>query len=394
MLSNDNPIDKNANVAVGAAERSEADATATADDRSPAFRSAKNETVWEPDRRQPVNNSPDSRQSRATSVRSNSYLQGRETSHMKFKSIIGIDVAKAKLDIADWPTSFADQCANDTKGHQALIEKLPHKKDCLFVVESTGGYEKRLVLELLDKGYLVAVVNPRQVRDFAKALGILAKTDRIDARVIARFGEQTRPRTVAQVHKKQDELDELVTRRRQLVSLRTCEMNRKQTTRSKLVKKDVQQTIDQLNKQLKRINKAIASLVSSDDEWKGKSDLLKSVPGVGEVTATTLIAELPELGQLSQRKIAALVGVAPFNRDSGQQRGRRCIFGGRRSVRTALYMAALSALRTNPVIGQFAKRLKDQGKLGKVVVVACMRKLLVILNSMVKNNTAWNPQTT
>jgi transposase len=311
---------------------------------------------------------------------------------MKFECVIGIDVSKKKLDVADGPKSFVGCFGNDDAGHRLVLKALPKPESCLVVLEATGGYQKRIVLKLVNAGHLVAVVNPRQVRDFAKALGILAKTDKIDARVISHFGQMVRPRTVAQTHEKQDELDELVTRRRQLISLRTAEMNRKATATSRFVRKNVQQNVDRLLKDIRRIDSEIAKLVKSDDQWKGKYELLQSTPGVGAVTATTLIAEVPELGQLNRQKIAALVGVAPYNRDSGQFRGRRTIYGGRRSVRSALYMAAMTARRHNPVIRAFADRLAVQGKLPKVILVACMRKLLVILNTMVKTNTHWNPK--
>ena len=311
---------------------------------------------------------------------------------MEFESVIGIDVAKKKLDVADWPVSFAEQFGNEDVGHKNLIKKLPKAGSCLIVVEATGGYEKGIVLALVSAGYLVSVVNPRQVRDFAKALGILAKTDRIDARVIARFGQHVRPRALAQTHKKQDEIGQLVSRRRQLTVSKTAEKNRMHSVTSKVVLKSVQKIVDQLSKEIRRIEAEIARLVKSDDQWKARAELIQSAPGVGEVTATTLIAEVPELGQLNRQKISALIGVAPFNRDSGQFRGRRTIFGGRRAVRSVLYMAALSARRHNPLIRAFADRLEARGKLQKVVLVACMRKLLVILNTMVKTNTHWNPK--
>ena len=238
----------------------------------------------------------------------------------------------------------------------------------------------------------VVVANPRQVRDFAKALGILAKTDRIDAAVIARFGQQVTPRPLAEVHEKQGELDQLVTRRRQLVALRTAEKNRFTMAHSKPVKRSLQLIIDTLNKEIKRIEKEILALVESDDQWRGKADILNSVPGVGNVTAATLIAEFPELGQINRQQAAALAGLAPFNRDSGKFQGKRTISGGRRTVRTALYMAALSAKTHNPLIRKFADRLKAEGKLPKVILTACMRKLLVILNTMLKTNTLWNPR--
>jgi len=311
---------------------------------------------------------------------------------MDFACVIGIDVAKAKLDVANGQDSPIQQFDNDASGHQQLLKTLPKQKTCLVVLEATGQYEKHIVMELVNAGHLVSVVNPRQVLDFAKAIGILAKTDKIDARVISHFGQLVRPRTVAQTHEKQDELDQLVTRRRQLIATRTAEMNRQSMATSKVVRKSVQQHVDHLKKDIRKIDVEITRLVKSDEEWNGKSELLQSAPGVGPVTASTLIAELPELGKISRQKISSLVGIAPFNRDSGQFRGRRMIFGGRRTVRSVLYMAALTARRHNPVIRAFADRLEAQGKLPKVIIVACMRKLLVILNTMVKTNTSWNPQ--
>ena len=392
MLSESESLRDNAQADAVAAERSEAVTASAADDRSISLRSGEAEAVGEPDRRRSFEISPNSRLSRPTNPASSSHLQGRDTSKMVFTSVIGIDVAKKKLDLADWPESFVEQYGNDETGHQELIQKLPEPASCLVVMEATGGYEKGIALALVNAGYLVSVVNPRQVRDFAKALGILAKTDKIDARVIARFGQVVRPRTVAQAHDKQDELDQLVTRRRQLISLRTAEKNRMGTATSTVVRKSVQKIVDQLSKEVRRIDAEISKLVKSDDQWRSKADLLQSAPGVGVVTATTLIAEVPELGKLNRQKISSLVGVAPFNRDSGQFRGRRTIFGGRRAVRGALYMAALTARQHNPVIRAFAERLEAQGKLSKVVIVACMRKLLVILNAMVKTNTHWNPK--
>ena len=392
MLSQGESIGENTHAVAVVAERSEATTATAAGDRSMALRSGQAETVGERDRRRSFETSPNSRKSRHATAAPSSYLQGRDTSKMEFKSVIGIDVAKKKLDVADWPKSFAQQYDNNHAGHQQLISKLPAAASCLIVVEATGGYEKGVVLALVNAGYLVSVVNPRQVRDFAKALGILAKTDRIDARVIARFGHQVRPRTLAQCHEKQDELDQLVTRRRQLIESRTAEKTRAGTARSKVVRQSVQKIVDQLAKEIRRIDAEIAKLVQADDQWKAQAELLQSAPGVGEVTATTLIAEVPELGKLNRQQISALIGVAPFNRDSGQFRGRRTIFGGRRAVRSVLYMAALTARRYNPVIRKFADRLEAQGKLPKVVLVACMRKLLVILNTMVKTNTHWNPK--
>lgn len=307
-------------------------------------------------------------------------------------TIVGIDVAKNSLDVCSLPQGTRASVPNNRAGWQTLLQTLPGPGSCLVALEATGGYERTVVAELLAGGYQVAVVNPRQVRDFAKALGILAKTDRIDAAVIARFAQQVQPRPLAETRKQQAELDDLVARRRQLVELRTAEMNRRAQAASTPIKQSIQIVLDGLGKELTRIDKAILALVESDDDWRQKSQLLQSVPGVGTVTTLTLLANLPELGRLSRRAIAALVGVAPFNRDSGALKGKRTVWGGRAAVRSVLYMAALAARRSNPVIRAFADRLAAEGKQAKLILVACMRKLLVILNTMVKTNSHWNPQ--
>jgi transposase len=309
-----------------------------------------------------------------------------------FTSFVGIDIAKRTLDVHVLPERRSLQHSNDSKGRRQLREELPPPGLCLIVVEATGGYERALVAELIDAGYHVAVVNPRQARDFAKACGHLAKTDCIDAAVLARFGEAVELRIQAKIPEEQLELQDLVARRRQLVELRAGEMNRKEKASSKLVRKSLQETIDLLTKQIRRFEKQIAALVQSDDEWKQKTQIVQSVPGVGSQVSACLVADVPELGQLNRQQIAALVGIAPFNCDSGQFRGRRTIRGGRISVRCALYMAALTARRVNPVIRAFADRLAALGKKPKVILTACMRKLLVILNTMVKNKTLWNPE--
>ena len=307
---------------------------------------------------------------------------------MNFNHFVGIDVSKAKLDTALDKRSLGT-VSNDSLGHRALLEQLPDSGTCLIVLEATGGYEKAVVLELVDAGHIVSVVNPRQVRDFAKALGILAKTDKIDALVIARFAEQVRPRAVGKKHENQEELDQLVTRRRQLLGVRTAEKNRQAMATSKFVFKSIQKILDQLKKEIKSTDAEIARLIKADDQWKGKSEILTSAPGIGEVSSSTLLAELPELGELNRKQISSLVGLVPFNRDSGKMRGKRTIFGGRSSVRSVLYMAAMSAKRFNPTIKAFAERLEEQGKPQKVILVACMRKLLVILNTMIKTNSTW-----
>jgi transposase len=310
------------------------------------------------------------------------------TSH----TLIGIDVAKHALDVY---LARQDRCLtvkNSTAGFKELLDALPTAGSCLVVIEATGGYQSRVVGALVAAGHRVAVVNPRQVRDFARSLGILAKTDRLDARVIARFGEHARPRTVEVSSEKQAELRELVTRRRQLVELRTAEQNRLETTLTKVVRKNVRHLLEQLDKQIRQLEEAIGQLVENEPELSSKAALLKTVPGVGPVTVTSLLVDLPELGRLDRQQVAALVGVAPFNRDSGKFHGRRRISGGRSAVRSVLYMAALTARRSNPLIRAFAQRLEAAGKPIKVVLTACMRKLLVILNSMLKNNLPWNPK--
>lgn len=375
-------------------ERSEEGKSTAADDRSSTLKYCQSDTARELGRRQPFGISPNSRLGLRPKRSESSYLQGRDTSKMSFTQIIGIDVSKAKLDIADSQSTSVKQRANDEQGIQKLLAELPAPQSCLIVVEATGGYERNLVLTLVDAGHMVSVVNPRQVRDFAKALGILAKTDRVDAQVIARFGAMVRPRAVAKTNKKQDELDQLVTRRRQLINTRKAEKNRQGQAASAFVRKSIQRSLDHIKKDIKRVDAEIAKLVQSDDDWKNRAELLKTAPGVGEVTSSTLIAELPELGKLNRKQISSLVGLAPYNCESGTMKGKQSIFGGRRSVRAALYMAALSAKRCNPTLARFAQRLQAQGKPPKVIITACMRKLLTILNAMIKQNLPWQNQQT
>jgi transposase len=307
-------------------------------------------------------------------------------------SYVGIDVSKSSVDACILPSKTFLKLKQDDSGRRDLVSRLPCPGSCLIAVEATGGYERRLVADLVDAGHRVAVVNPRQVRNFAKGVGILAKTDRIDASVLARFAQDVQPRCLGQTPEKQSELEQLVVRRRQLVTLRTAEKNRMETITAKPVRKSLQQTIDHLNKQIRHLDKEILTLVQSQDDWRDKANVVQSVPGIGPVSGASLVAELPELGQLNRQQIASLVGVAPLNRDSGRFRGQRKIWGGRASVRSVLYMAALTARRHNPLIRTFADRLAAAGKKAKVIITACMRKLLVILNTMVKTNTLWNPQ--
>lgn len=275
-----------------------------------------------------------------------------------------------------------------------MLQALPPTEQAAIVLEATGGYERAVTCFLLDAGYRVAVVNPRRVRDFAKCLGLFAKTDRLDAAIIARFGQQTNPRWTPLLSAEQAELAELVVRRRQLVELRTMESNRLKQTVNKVAQRSISQLLKTLDSQIKGLEAEITRLIESDDDWRAKSELLQSVPGVADKTSATLLAELPELGELNRSEIAALVGVAPFNDDSGQHQGQRRIAGGRASVRNILYMAAQSAIRHNPIIKAFALRLRantEHKKAPKEIIVACMRKLLVILNTMLKNKTPWNP---
>ncbi len=307
----------------------------------------------------------------------------------QFNEYVGIDISKTQLDVFVLSIGHRWKVANDETGRAELANRLAQLLQPLIVLEATGGFEIPVVSELLAKQLLPVVINPRQVRDFAKATGRLAKTDRLDAEVIALFAEAIRPtpRPLKDDHAQQ--LDALVTRRRQLVKILTAEYNHLAIA-SKAVQRDIKLHINWLKKRLDCINGQFKQLIQARPVWRKKDELLQSAPGVGPVTSLSLIAELPELGTLNRRQIAALVGVAPFNRDSGVFKGKRTIWGGRAGVRAILYMAALTAMRCNPVIKIFYQRLVKTGKPHKVALTACMRKLITILNTMVKNNTPWN----
>jgi transposase len=283
------------------------------------------------------------------------------------------------------------QFANDADGIDALRAKLG-SSDGLVVMEATGGYETSVATALVGAGFRVAVVNPRQIRDFAKATGRLAKNDRIDAQVIAAFGAAIEPEIVRLPDEDARELEALLVRRRQLVAMRVQEVNRLGLTQG-LMRKNIKAHIDWLDKQIDRLDIDLTAALRSSPAWRAKDELLRSFKGVGRITSGTLLVALPELGQLDRRAIAALVGLAPFNRDSGVMRGRRSIYGGRSQVRTLLYMAATTAIRSNPVIRAFYEQLKARGKPHKVAMVACMRKMLTILNAMVRQSTPWTPET-
>lgn len=372
-------------------ERSEGSRTTATDGRSLA--PGPKEAVEKLDRRRSCDISPNSRQSRPPLRRTSSHLQERDARMSEFTVFVGVDVSKDTLDIAQYPSGrLHGTFPNSEVGFQQLLAKLPPPGQCLVVVEHTGGYQTDLVVFLVTAQHVVSAVNPATVRHYAKAVGVLAKTDRLDAAAIARFAHDVRPRPVEKLSEKQVELDLLIGRRRQLSELKTTETNRLSQARSDSVRRSVEAVVSLLTEQLKKIDCELSDLLKSDDEWKGKSDLLQSVPGVGPNTATTLIAEVPELGKLNRQEIASLVGVAPFNRDSGCYRGKRSIHGGRAQVRKVLYMAALVASRKNPVLKTFADRLRQSGKPPKVILTACMRKLLIILNAMVHTNTHWKPQ--
>jgi len=305
------------------------------------------------------------------------------------QTFVGIDVAKNSCEVCVLPQGLRIVVTNDEAGLTELLAALTSLPGRLVVLEASGGYERRFAGQLCEAGIEVAVVNPRQARDFARSLGRIAKTDRIDAETLALFGEKVQPRPMEKTPQKQAELDELITRRRQVIELRTMESNRRQQARGRLATATIDAVLSSLRSQLEALDKAITKLIRCDDDWRRKGELLESVPGVGGVTSRTLLAELPELGRLNRQQIVALTGLAPFNRDSGAFRGKRMIWGGRSTVRSALYMAALTARRCNPTIKAFAERLKAAGKPAKVVLIACARKLLVILNTMLRDQSAW-----
>ena len=306
------------------------------------------------------------------------------------KSVVGVDVSKGKLDVGVSDEKQVRTWTNDAIGCTELGEWVVEQGVSLVVVEASGGYEAALVSELVSRGQAVAMVNPTRVRAFARAEGVLAKTDKIDAQVIARFGATMKPQATARRDEAQVVLTEQVTRRRQLVLILTGEKNRLQTA-SSTIQAHIARHITWLQTEIEALEQQISQAIAANPEWTETAQRVESVPGIGFITAATLVADLPELGQLNRQKIAALVGVAPFNHDSGKQRGKRRIFGGRTSVRSVLYMATLSAIRHNPVIKTFYQRLVAKGKLKKVALTACMRKLLVILNTMVKTGQDWNP---
>lgn len=319
-------------------------------------------------------------------------LGPRDTNRRGMRMIVGIDVAKEELVVATGSRGEVVTQRNDEAGVRALAQQLRALAPELVVLEATGGYELLSVAALAAAQLPLVVVNPRQVRDFAKATGQLAKTDRIDARVLALFGERVRPTVRALPDEQTRALEAVLTRRRQLLEMRTAESNRLAQLfghGQRPVKQSLKKHIAYLNRELAMTDTELGRMIRESPVWRERDDLLQSVPGIGPVVARTLLAELPELGQLSRRAIAKLVGVAPLSRDSGTWRGRRVIHGGRAPVRAVVYMAALVGTRCNPVLKAFYHRLQAAGKPKKVALVACMRKLLTILNQMVRTGQRW-----
>ena len=349
-----------------------------------AFKAA---TEREPRRRYGI--SPNSRLSRRQTA--SSHLQVREKT-MLTQVYVGIDISKDTFHVATCPDLLKTCLPNTPDGHRQLCKNLQNQAIALIVLEATGGYERPIVAKLLAASLPVVVVNPKQVRDFAKGMGQYAKTDPIDAQVLAQFAKIVQPAPKTHSRPQNAEMAELVRRRHQLCDLRTQESNRLATIMHPKVRKSITKMIKTLDFQINEIDKLIREYIETDDDFKNKDRIIQSTAGVGPQTSAVLIASLPELGKLNRQEIAALVGVAPWNRSSGKYDGKAHIFGGRKDVRSALYMAAFNASRFNPVIRNLAQRLTKKGKAYKVVLTACMRKLLVILNTMVRNQTLWTPK--
>ncbi|MFO0700144.1 MAG: IS110 family transposase [Nitrospira sp.] len=301
---------------------------------------------------------------------------------------VGIDISKARLDVALRPTGSSFMVTHDEVGIAAVVQRLRALAPVGIVLEATGGLEVMLSGALATEGLPVAVVNPRQVRDFARATGRLAKTDALDAQLLAQFAEAVRPACRPLPDTSTQQLAALITRRRQLVEMLTAEKNRRGSA-PQVMRLQIQQHIGWLQQHLAQLDQELTSAVQASPIWREHDELLQSVPGIGPVVTRTLLAELPELGTLTHKQIAALAGVAPLNRDSGAFRGKRTVWGGRATVRAALYMGALVAARHNRTLKAFYQRLRQAGKAPKVALTACMRKLLTMLNAMLKHRTPW-----
>ena len=308
---------------------------------------------------------------------------------MTSEAYVGIDVSKRWLEVCVHGEPESWKVGNDADGHRTLVEKMKALQPVLIVFEATGGYEHRAAKALREAGFAVAVVNPTRVRRFAEALGILAKTDKIDAQVIAHFASVAKPAVNGAQTPLEEQLAACVERRRQLLVELVAEKNRLSTSPD-WVRDNIEEHIDWLEEHLTGLEDEIQALIWQKPEWQARAEIIDSVPGVGPMTAATLVAELPELGQCNRQEIAALVGVAPFNKDSGPKKGKRRIFGGRSGVRRTLFMATLSASKHNPVIRAFYQSLLSRGKEKMVALTACMRKLLVIINALVRKGEAWH----
>jgi len=301
---------------------------------------------------------------------------------------VGIDVAKDHLDVAYGVKDKPDHVEYTAEGLKILVERLKAIQPKLVVLEATGGLEVRLMAELCPGNIPVARVNPKRVREFAKATGRFAKTDQLDARNLSQYGEAIQPMATPLPSEQEQELVSLLSRRRQLIEMHVMEQNRLKTA-GKTMQTRIEKHLTWLNEEITAIDQEISDFIQNTPSWAEKDELIQSVPGIGKVTARTLLAEMPELGTIDRKKVAALVGVAPFNRDSGRLQGKRHIYGGRSEVRSVLYMATISATRFNPVIKTFYERLLKAGKEKKVAIVACMRKLLTIINAMLRHNKPW-----
>jgi transposase len=318
------------------------------------------------------------------------YKDGRMSESIE--RFVGIDVSKGSLDVFVDPSSqlLPGHCDYDDVSLKALCDALAQLAPTLVVMEASGGMERRAAAELVARGVPLAVVNPRQVRSFARASGELAKTDALDARTLCAFARAIRPAARAPKDADTQELADLLSRRRQLVDMRVQELQRQHTAASRAIAKSLLEHLAWLDKRIGRLDEDIGERLRKSDVWRTKDDLLQSIPGVGPVLSRTMLGMCPELGQLNRREISKLVGLAPLANDSGKYRGRRRIWGGRADVRRVLYMATQAAIRHNPDIAAFAQRLKNAGKLPKVVIVACMRKLLTIMNIMLKTGQPWH----
>jgi transposase len=309
-------------------------------------------------------------------------------SEICYECYVGVDVSKGTLDVYMSSLDKSFQFANNVKGIKQLVNKLKAFDNPFIVMEATGGYEKSVAHVLLNMNLAVSVVNPRQIRDFAKAVGKLAKTDLIDAKIIALFGEKIKPRVSSLPSESELLLAKYVSRRQQVLKIILSEKNNLEKSSAE-IKKNILKSIRFHEKELQEINKTLGVIMDSIPKLLEKKRLLQSIKGVGDATTATILAHLPELGQINNKEIAALVGIAPLNKDSGTMRGKRGIWGGRSMVRTALYMATLSSIRYNKQIKVYYQHLRDKGKIPMIALVACMRKLLIVMNAMIKNNQPW-----